>query len=841
MAETNLQKYLSLCTEKVMEAFNHATAELTNLQQNVITPELLLLGLLEQENSVVVRVLQEAEPIAAEEIKQKLRDRIYEAQERAQKITRPASQLLASAELAEVLEIAHQEARTWGDKFISAGVVFLALFDPRAGEVAKILEAAGLQSGACREALRRIRGNQNVDRRDAENQVGLLERYTTDLTQLARQGRLDPVIGREEEIQRVIQILSRRKKNNPVLIGDPGVGKTVIAEGLAQRIADAEVPEILLDKRVHSLNMAELVAGAKMRGEFEERLKTIKDEVVAAGGRIILFIDELHTVVGAGGGAGGVDASNMLKPALASGQLQCIGATTLQEYKRFIEEDRALERRFQEVMIAEPSVEQTVEILHGLAPRYERHHKVRYDPAALQAAAKLSERYITDRFLPDKAIDLIDEAGSRKHLELLYVPPELRAVERKRSALQQRKQEAFQKEDFEATARIQQDLLELERESTEARQQWQKREPGDPSVREAEIAAVVARWTGIPAQRLLESEAEKLRHMEENLHRRIVGQEEAVAAVSHAIRRNRAGLKAPNRPIGSFLFFGPTGVGKTELAKALAEFLFDDENRIVRLDMSEYMERHTVSRLVGAPPGYIGYGEGGQLTEKIRRNPYSVVLLDEIEKANADVFNVLLQVLDDGRLTDGQGRTVSFRNSILIGTSNLGSHLLSNGREPLGFGPAKGGQDYKSIRELVLGEAKRFFKPEFLNRIDDLIVFHRLEPDHIRAIVELELKKLEVHLQEQQLTLEVAPEVREKLARDGYSPTYGARPLKREIELQIENPLSMQLIDGQFQPGDCVVVALEGGAIRFRRCPPAQTPEPGGMGVRSKPIDDDAS
>jgi ATP-dependent Clp protease ATP-binding subunit ClpC len=827
----NMQKYLGLCTEKVMEAFNYATSELMNRQQNVVTPELILLGLLEQENSVVVRVLQEAEPTRADTIKQDLRDRIYAAQEQAPKVSRnaPPNQLLASGEVAEVLEIAYQETRQWGDKFISTGTLFLALFDPRAGEVAKILEAAGLQSSPCREALRRIRGNQSVDRRDSENQVGLLERYTTDLTQLARQRRLDPVVGREEEIQRVIEILSRRKKNNPVLIGDPGVGKTVIAEGLAQRIADAEVPETLLGKRVLSLNMAELVAGAKMRGEFEERLKTIKDEVVAAQGRIILFIDELHTVVGAGGGGGGIDASNMLKPALASGQLQCIGATTLQDYKRFIEEDRALERRFQEVMISEPSVAQTLEILRGLQPNYEEHHKVRYQPAALEAAAKLSERYITERFLPDKAIDLVDEAGSRKHLELVYVPPEVRELERRRSSLLQRKQEAFQKEDFEATARVQQELLALEREASEARRQWQQQRDGqDTLVRESDIAAVVARWTGIPAQRLLESEAEKLRRMEENLHRRIVSQDEAVAAVSHAIRRNRAGLKAHQRPIGSFLFFGPTGVGKTELAKALAEFLFDDENRIVRLDMSEYMERHTVSRLVGAPPGYIGYGEGGQLTEKIRRNPYSVVLLDEIEKANADVFNVLLQVLDDGRLTDGQGRTVSFKNCILIGTSNLSSHLLSDEREPLGFGTGSSRLDYQATRELVLNEAKRFFKPEFLNRIDDLIVFHRLEPEHIRAIVELELRKLEAHLQEQQLKLEVSAAVREKLARDGFNPIYGARPLKREIEVQIENPLSLQIIDGKFQPGDCVVVDLEGGAVRFQRCPPtpANRPEP---------------
>jgi ATP-dependent Clp protease ATP-binding subunit ClpC len=817
-----MQKYLGLLTEKAMEAFNYATTELSNLRQNLLTPEFVLLGLIEQEDSIAMRIISEAEPLRADSIKQQLRDQIYAQQEQGPKLVRGAqpNQLMASGEVAEVLEIAHHEAREWGDKFISSGILFLALFDPRSGNCSKILEGAGLSAAACREALRRIRGAHKVDKRDAESQVSLLERYTVDLTRLARLGQLDPVIGREDEIQRVIQILSRRKKNNPVLIGEPGVGKTVIAEGLAQRIADAEVPETLLGKRVLQLNMAELVAGAKMRGEFEERLKTIKDEVVAAGGRIILFIDELHTVVGAGGGGGGVDASNMLKPALAGGQLQCIGATTLQEYKKFIEEDRALERRFQEVLVSEPNVERTLEILIGLQPRYEDHHKIHYDAGALQAAAKLSEKYITDRFLPDKAIDLIDEAGSRKRLEVLYVPAEIREIERRRNAVAQKKQESFQQEDFEATAKVHQELLAIDRELAEARKRWQvERGQQDAVVREADIAAVVARWTGIPVQRMLESEADKLRKMEDNLHRRIIGQDDAVLAVSHAIRRNRAGLKSPHRPIGSFLFLGPTGVGKTELAKALAEFLFDDENRILRVDMSEYQERHTVSRLIGAPPGYVGYGEGGQLTERVRRNPYSVILFDELEKAHADVFNVLLQVLDDGRMTDGQGRTVSFKNCILIGTSNLGSHLISDERESLGFGPGRSRLDYRATRELVLAEAKKFFKPEFLNRLDDLIVFHRLEPVHIRQIVDLELAKLEVRLQEQGLDLEVAAAVREKLARDGFSPVYGARPLRREIEAQIENPLSIQLIEGRFHRGDCVVVELDKNEVRFRACP----------------------
>jgi ATP-dependent Clp protease ATP-binding subunit ClpC len=571
---------------------------------------------------------------------------------------------------------------------------------------------------------------------------------------------------------------------------------------------------------VLSLEMAEIVAGAKMRGEFEERLKSVRDEIASAGGNIILFIDELHTVVSAGAGGGGVDASNMLKSALARGELQCIGATTLDEYKKHIESDKALERRFQPILVQEPTLELTIDILKGLKSRYEEHHEVHYSPEAIHAAAKLSQKYISDRFLPDKAIDLIDEAGSRKHLNAIYIPPEVRELEKKRQEFLARQKELFTDQKFEEVALLRQDLLEAEKELSEEKKKWRaKSTPEDTLVTEEDIATIVSDSTGIPITRMVETESEKLKNMEENLHKRVIGQNNAIIAVSNAIRRNRAGLKEKDRPIGSFIFLGPTGVGKTELAKALAEFLMDDESRLIRLDMSEYMEKHSVSKITGSPPGYVGYEEGGQLTELIRRNPYSVVLLDELEKAHPDVFNILLQILDDGRMTDAHGRTVSFKNAIIIGTSNIGSQKIVDDKQAIGFGTSGDGgkATYEEVKKMVLSEAKKYFKPEFLNRLDDLMVFHRLDEGHIRSVVDLLVSRLQTRLKENGLNIEVEEEARNKLAKDGYSPAYGARPLKREMENQIENPLSLMVIEGTINKGDIVQASVKDGEIKLQK------------------------
>jgi ATP-dependent Clp protease ATP-binding subunit ClpC len=644
----------------------------------------------------------------------------------------------------------------------------------------------------------------------------VLQAYTHDLTEMARRGELDPVIGREQEIMRVIETLSRRKKNNPALIGEPGVGKTVIVEGLAQRIAAADIPDTLLNKQLLSLDVGEIVAGATMRGELEARLKGVRDAVIEAKGQVILFIDELHSVVGVGAGAGGLDAPSLLKTALAQGTLQVIGADTIDEYRKFVEADKALERRFQPIMVHEPNIEETINILKGLAPRYEHYHGVQYLEESLDAAARLSERYITDRRLPDKGVDLVDEAGSRKHLKLISIPRDMKQLESERQQLLQQKTDAFNKQDFEKVARLQMELLPLEEQLKGAREKWQaERGEEDTTVSAEDIARVVADWTGIPVARMVESEAEKLARMEENLHKRIIGQEDAVHAVSDAIRRNRAGITSASRPIGSFLFLGPTGVGKTELARALAAFLLDDESRIVRLDMSEYMERHEVSKMIGAPPGYIGYGEGGQLTEKVRRNPYTVVLLDEVEKAHPDVFNMLLQILEDGRLTDAQGRTISFRNTILIGTSNLGTESLTPDKRPIGF-VHTATPGYEEARQLVLQEVKKFFKPEFLNRLDDVIVFHYLEKSHVREIADMFVAELVAQMREQDITLHIDDAVVDKLAEEGFDPVYGARPLRREVERQVENPLALKVVAGEIQVGSTVRVSLDNGAIVFQ-------------------------
>ncbi len=815
-----MQKYLRLCTEKAAQSIQRGVSEMVSMRRRVFTPEFLLVGILEQNESMATRIIEELadDPAAT---RQKIVDACVDSpmHEKDQMVTPQQPQVLVSPQVQHVLEAAHGEAQRAEDKFIGSGTLFLGLFHEEAGRVATILRDVGLDTDRAREAYVQLRGARRLDSKDAEQKTAFLEQYTTDLTELARRGELDPVIGRQNEIRRVIQILSRRKKNNPVVIGEPGTGKTVIVEGLAQRIAAAEVPETLLGKQVLLLDMGELMAGAKMRGEYEERVKAIKDEVIAAGGQIILFIDELHMVVGGGGDAGGNAASNMLKPALARGQLQCVGATTTEEYKRFIEKDKALERRFQPILLEEPDVETTVQILEGLKEHYEAHHHIRYDDEAVRQAAVLSERYITDRRLPDKAIDLLDEAGSRKHIDMIYVDPEVAHLEKERQEVVARKMAAFAAQDFQSAAEMQQRAIQLKdaidrarKESADARE--------DGVVTADDVAAVIAEWTGIPAARIAESEADKLGRMEDNIHHRVIGQEEAVEAVCNAIRRNRAGLRKSSRPIGSFLFLGPTGVGKTELAKALAEFLLDDESKIIRLDMSEYTERHQVARLIGAPPGYVGYGEGGQLTEAVRRRPYSVVLLDEMEKAHHDVFNILLQILDEGTLTDSEGRLVSFRNTVIVGTSNIGSHKIADERTAIGFGSGKNQITYDEARRRVLDEVRKTFKPEFVNRIDDIIVFHQLEKHHLREIVDLVLADLVGHLAERRIALEVSDEVKDFLVEAGYSPVYGARPLKREVERRVENPLSMAIIDQKFGEGDRIVARLgDDNAVVFETAP----------------------
>ena len=817
------------CTERVTEAVNIGSMELVNLRQNELTPEFILLGLLEQDASEAMRLIGDlGHP--AEQTKKSIVDLILAAQRNKLKLRREGSlQILVSPQTAEVLRMAKEEADNLGDRFVGAGAMLLALHREPAGLSARILRDLGFRYERTKDAYLRQRGTRTVDDKRGDTKLETLKKYTTDLTELARKGSLDPVIGREEEIHRLIQILLRRKKNNPVLIGEPGVGKTVIVEGLAQRIVSAEVPDTLANKRVLLLEMSEVVSGSKFRGEFEERLKTIKDEVLAAQGSVILFIDELHTVVGAGNVEGGLDASNMLKSALARGQLRCIGATTLEDYKKHIEKDKALERRFQSIIIKEPSVSDTIRILKGLQRHYELHHNVTFSDEAVDSAAKLAERYIADRFLPDKAIDLLDEAGSRKHLELVYAPPDIRRAKRDRDKLISQQREAYQSQDYERAAVCQQNIMRLEGDLKQMMKTWREsRDPQDATVDTEDIARVVQGWAGIPVTRMLESEAQKLTRMEDNIHQRIVGQENAVRAVSDAIRRNRAGLKGRKRPIGSFIFLGPTGVGKTELAKALAQFLLDDEDRLIRLDMSEYMERHSISKMIGSPPGYIGYGEGGQLTEQVRRNPYSVILLDELEKAHPDVYHMMLQILEDGRLTDAQGRTVSFVNTIIIATSNIGSEGITRELTGIGFSKPVSSRKYEEIKDRVMREVKTVFKPELLNRIDDLIVFHQLEREHIRQIVDLSLDDLNERLAEQNLTIQVTDAVKDKLAADGYDPVYGARPLRRTMESQLENILAQQLIKGDIKKGDHVLVSLQDNTIVTAVALASQTvPAPG--------------
>jgi len=811
-----LQQHIRNFTDKVIEALNVGSMEMINLHQDTLTPDFVLLGLLAQENSIIAEILEATYPHDTE-LSQKIIDQIYALQKDQPKFQGSAiGHIQVPKETEYLFKSAQDQAKKLGDKFIGLEALFLSFFDKNTGPMYDLLTEMGVTYDKVRSEIDTMREGRTISEKDTEGKSDILEQFTTDLTELARKGALDPVIGREKEINRIIQILSRRRKNNPVVIGEPGVGKTVIVERLAQRIVNAEVPDTLMGKKVKVLEMSELIAGAKMRGEFEERMKAVKDEIIAAQGNIILFIDELHTIVSAGAGAGGVDASNMLKSALSKGQLQCIGATTLDEYKKHIEEDKALSRRFQPVLVQEPSIEGTIKILDGLKSRYEKHHAIQFKDEALDTAAKLSEKHISDRALPDKAVDLLDEAGAQKHLALINVPTHIRELENEKNRLAAKQKEEFEQQNFQAVAAVRQEIITIDNKLEKEREDWKKTlAEMDKNVTAEDVANIVAEWTGIPVNKIQETEQDKLTHMESNLHKRVIGQDNAIIAVSNAIRRNRAGLKEKDKPIGTFLLLGPTGVGKTELAKALAEFLLDDENRLIRLDMSEYMEKHSVSKIIGSPPGYVGYDEGGQLTEKVRRHPYSVILLDELEKAHPDVFNILLQLLDDGRLTDAHGRITSFKNAIIIGTSNIGSKSISEPNKGIGFAKTEITKQFEVIKSLVINEAKKLFKPEFLNRLDDLIVFHTLTKENIRAIADLMIQNLNKRLNDKNLSISVNSKAIDKLAEDGYSEIYGARPLKRLIENEIENPISMKILTGDFKFGDQINVSLKGGKYHF--------------------------
>ena len=775
--------------------------------------EHVFLALLDQEEGVPAQILRELSVDAAA-----VRTRLQNALERIPKLAYEPRQIYPTPRTARLLQVAKAEADRLKDDYISTEHLFIGVVEERSGESAQVLRSLGVDTEKVYQALAKVRGTHRVTDPRAESRYRALERYSIDLTTLARQGQLDPVVGRQEEVSRVIQTLSRRTKNNPVLLGEAGVGKTAIAEGLAQAIVAGDVPDSIQDRRVLALDMAGLVAGAKFRGEFEERLKSILDEVKAGRREIVLFIDEVHTVVGAGAAEGGIDASNMMKPALARGEIQVVGATTPDDYRKYIERDPALERRFNPIWIEEPSPETAIEMMHALKPRYEAHHKVNIDDDALVAAVRLSKRYIAGRHLPDKAVDLVDEAASKLRLDMSSMPGDLKAIQRRCLELQDQEEALSGRGDYEGASRIRAQRLPLERDFTSQRDSWFREQKLEDRVGEENIASLVAKWTGVPVSRLLETEAARLLHMEESLHGRIIGQERAVQVVAEAIRRARAGLKDPKRPIGSFMFLGPTGVGKTELARSLADFLFDDEDAMVRIDMSEYMEQHTTSRLIGAPPGYVGYDEGGQLTEAVRRRPFRVVLFDEIEKAHPQVFNILLQVLDDGRLTDGHGRTVDFRNTVLILTSNLGTTEFGR---PQGMGflrDADHESESQRLRESVEDALKKAIRPEFLNRLDEVVIFDPLTREQIRLIVDLTVSQVQARLDEREITISLTDEARDWLAKEGFDPVFGARPLRRTVQRQIENPLSSRILTGEFPPGAVVEVDVDadGRALTFQ-------------------------
>ncbi len=799
-------------TERAMRVLTWAQEEARSRGADAMDTEHILLGLLRQPESLAVQVIRSM-GLSPNRI-------LHEIDSVAKR--KPASSSVESASplAKKVLQAAAEQAQDLGHSWIGTEHLLLALLQEEDGVAGQVLIKQGADLQKARdEVAKRLGGDSSAPssgkgagspRRGDNKRTPTLDNYGRDLTELAAQGKLDPVIGREREIERVMQILSRRTKNNPVLIGEPGVGKTAVAEGLAQVINDGTVPEMLKGRRVVALDLASLVAGTKYRGEFEERLKRVLEEIRRAG-NVILFIDEMHTIIGAGGAEGAIDASSILKPMLARGELQSIGATTLDEYRKHVEKDAALERRFQPVMVSEPTVDQTIDILKGLRDRYEAHHKVKYTDEALESATRLSARYVADRFLPDKAIDLIDEAGSRVRMKAFEAPVDLQNMEAEIERLAKEKESAVAEQQFERAAEFRDKEQELKRLLETKKKEWQKNDvPVKSTVTSEDIAAIVSDWTGVPVTRLAAAETERLLGMEEELHRRVIGQDEAVSAVSRAIRRSRAGLKDPKRPIGSFIFLGPTGVGKTELARTLAKSLFNDEDAMIRLDMSEYQERHTVSRLVGAPPGYVGFDEGGQLTEAVRRKPYSVVLLDEIEKAHPDVFNVLLQVLEDGRLTEARGRTVDFRNTVIIMTSNAGAEVI-HGRAVLGFTAVRDPEKaHVEMKDKVMDAVKKVFRPEFLNRVDEIIVFHALAVEHLQSIVDLQLKAVESRLKDStDVTVTVAGKAKEKLIAEGTDANFGARPLRRAIQRLIEDPLSDMVLKGEFKPGDAVTVDLD--------------------------------